>query len=154
VSFDCALDLADDTDATIDQAVDLQPVDSITSVASFFVSRLDAKPTRCIPPARRYRADRSSQRPLCLRALAPGASPAKDGTRWHAQAPSRSRRCGRAPPLWDSDHASGAGTPQTGRSNRHAPPPVEHATGRPGRYEPVGAAEGWRRRQRSATRSP
>ena len=98
VSFDCALDLADDTDATIDQAVDLQPVDSITSVASFFVSRLDAKPTRCIPPARRYRADRSSQRPPCLRALATGASPAKDGTRWHAQAPSRSRRCGRAPP--------------------------------------------------------
>ena len=159
VSFECTPDLADDTAATIEQAVELwgrlarpnvmikvpateagipaieeltargvnvnvtllfsvaryeqvidayiaglerraargQAVDAIASVASFFVSRVDAKADACSRPTPRCAAAWRSPTPIVPTGAIATASPTSAGSRCARPAPARSDRCGPAP---------------------------------------------------------
>ena len=159
VSFECTPDLADDTDGTIEQALELwgsiarpnamikvpateagipaieqltargvnvnitllfsvaryeqvidayvaglerrvaagHPVDGIASVASFFVSRVDAKVDAGLPPPRPYAAAWRSPTPTWPTPATSIASATDAGRRWPTPAPVLRDRCGPAP---------------------------------------------------------
>ena len=75
-----------------------EPVDAIASVASFFVSRVDAKADALLPArfARSAAVWRSPTLTVPTGAIAP-ASPTNAGSRCAPPAPTLSVRCGRAP---------------------------------------------------------
>ncbi len=74
-----------------------QPVDAIASVASFFVSRVDTRPTHCSPTTRRCAGDWRSPTPTSPTTATASASATRAGKRSPPPAPAPSARCGPAP---------------------------------------------------------